>query len=185
MNVAGLIENYGYLAVAAGAFFEGETILILAGFAAYRAHLDLPTVIMVAVIASVLGDLAYFHAGRRFGPALLVRFPSWQAKTARVKGLLQRHHVPAILTLRLFYGLRTPGLLAIGMSEVCAFRFLALSCISATVWSIAVAGIGFLFGQAIERLLVDFGEYQMWVMGALFLLGTVWYVLSRRRAAGK
>ena len=33
-----LIEDYGYLAVFIGAFLEGETILVMAGFAAYQGY---------------------------------------------------------------------------------------------------------------------------------------------------
>ena len=34
------IETYGYLAVMIGTFLEGETILVLAGFAAHQGYLQ-------------------------------------------------------------------------------------------------------------------------------------------------
>jgi membrane protein DedA with SNARE-associated domain len=36
MNFAALISQYGYFALFAGALLEGETVLILAGFAAHQ-----------------------------------------------------------------------------------------------------------------------------------------------------
>ena len=40
IDLPGLIDAYGYLAVFVGAFLEGETILALAGLAAYRGYLQ-------------------------------------------------------------------------------------------------------------------------------------------------
>lgn len=74
MDIPGLIQNYGYLAVAVGTFLEGETILIMAGAAAHRGYLTMPMVIMVGTIASFFGDQLYFYVGRRYGAALLKRF---------------------------------------------------------------------------------------------------------------
>ena len=36
MTLTQLVADYGYLAVLAGALFEGETVLLLAGFAAHQ-----------------------------------------------------------------------------------------------------------------------------------------------------
>jgi len=43
-----------------GTFLEGETILVMAGFAAYRGYLDLPLVIGVAFAAVLWGINATF-----------------------------------------------------------------------------------------------------------------------------
>ena len=48
-----LIDTYGYLTILIGTFLEGETILVLGGFAAHRGYLHLP---------------AQFHR-HAFGPA--------------------------------------------------------------------------------------------------------------------
>ncbi|MBW2474086.1 MAG: hypothetical protein JRE56_05770 [Deltaproteobacteria bacterium] len=50
------IEHFGYLAILIGTFLEGETILILGGFAAHRGYLDLSLVIISAFIGTVFGD---------------------------------------------------------------------------------------------------------------------------------
>jgi len=58
IDLPGLIDTYGYWAVFIGAFLEGETILALAGLAAYREYLDLRWVILVALMAGFLADPA-------------------------------------------------------------------------------------------------------------------------------
>jgi membrane protein DedA with SNARE-associated domain len=185
MNVVDLIQGYGYAAVAAGAFLEGEASLALGGFAAYRGHLALPEVIMVATIATFLGDQLYFHLGRRYGTGLLARFPSMQSRAARAKVLLQRHHLPLMLSIRFMYGLRTPGLIAMGMCNVSPFRFFALSLVTAALWALGVVGAGYVFGHAMGQLLANLAYYQLWLAGALLLCGSIWFLLARRARAGR
>lgn len=182
VNVPELIQHYGYLAVAVGTFLEGETVLLLlAGAAASRGHLALPTVIGVATLASFAGDQLFFLLGRRHGSRLLARWPSLHARTARARGLLERHHTSVILAVRFLYGLRVAGPIAIGMSGVPWLRFLLLNLAGAIVWAIIVAGVGYGFGQAAARMLggVDADEL-LWV-GALLLGVGLWWVWSRRK----
>ena len=48
MNLTTLIADYGYWAVFIGCFLEGETVLLLAGFAAHRGMLQFEQVAAVA-----------------------------------------------------------------------------------------------------------------------------------------
>lgn len=64
MDLAALIGTYGYWAVALGCLLEGETVLLLAGFAAHRGYLQWPVVVAVAAAAGFAGDMAFFLLGR-------------------------------------------------------------------------------------------------------------------------
>lgn len=48
------VQTWGYAAVFAGTFLEGESVLIAAGFAAHRGMLDLAIVVAVAACVRVL-----------------------------------------------------------------------------------------------------------------------------------
>jgi membrane protein DedA with SNARE-associated domain len=50
--------------VLVGAFFEGETIVVLGGFAAHRGDLVLPGVIAGAFAGSLAGDQFAYFLGR-------------------------------------------------------------------------------------------------------------------------
>ncbi|MEN3364164.1 MAG: hypothetical protein V7606_1438 [Burkholderiales bacterium] len=180
MNIVELIQTYGYIAIAAGAFLEGEASLVLGGFAAYRGHLALPEVIMIATIATFLGDQLYFHLGRRYGSSMLARFPSMQSRAERAKTLLHRHHLPLMFSLRLMYGLRTPGLIAMGMCNISTLRFFTVSLITSAIWALGVVGAGYVFGHAMEQVLANLAYYQLWLAGAFLLGGSIWFLLSRR-----
>ena len=81
------IENYGYFAVFIGCFFEGETVLVLAGFAAHLGYLSLPLVVATAAAAGFCGDQTFFALGRRYGAGLRQRFPLLMRGELRVRKL--------------------------------------------------------------------------------------------------
>ena len=182
MDAESLIAHYGLWAVAIGCFLEGETILVLAGFAAHRGYLDLTHVMAAAFAGSLLGDQLYFFIGRHFGPALLRRFPKREKAVAAVMEKLHRHRIPFILGFRFLYGLRTVSPFAIGMSPVSAPLFAALNAVSAAVWAVAVAGLGYLFGQSAELLLGEIVRYERVLFLGLLGIGVaVWVIFRLRR----
>src|SRR5262245_35305943 len=75
MDLASLLQGYGYSVVFVGTVLEGETILALAGLAAHRGYLALPWVIAAAAAGGFLGAQIYFFVGRFYGPRVLARFP--------------------------------------------------------------------------------------------------------------
>lgn len=179
MAIADLIQSYGYLAVAVGTFLEGEAVLLIAGAASSRGHLWPPAVIAVATLASFTGDQLYFHLGRRYGTRLLGRFPSLQARTSRARSLLERHHIPVILSLRFLYGLRVAGPFAIGMSGVSWLRYVTLNLLGAMVWAVVITGVGYGLGHILTHLLVGIDADELWWFGALLLCAALWWLLSR------
>ena len=70
MELGELIARYGYAAVFFGTLLEGETIVMLAGFAAQREHIDFWLAALCAFAGSLLSDQIYFYLGRRHGTAL-------------------------------------------------------------------------------------------------------------------
>ena len=114
MSLTSLIEDYGYLALLIGTFLEGETILVLAGFAAQRGHLEIQWVIVVAFLGSFSGDQLFFYIGRRYGTALIARRATWRVRAEKVYRLIERHQNFLILTFRFYYGLRSVTPFALG-----------------------------------------------------------------------
>lgn len=182
MDIAHLVQNYGYFAVALGCFLEGEAVLLAGSFAAYHGHLALPLVMTIAAVASFLGDLPYFFAGRRYGMRAMRRFPSLRCRRKRLQSLLHQHHVMLLLTLRFLYGMRIAGLLALGMSRMPAWRFLALDFAGALVWSVAVCVAGYGAGNIFNRLAGDGATPGQITLFAGVLAGTILFWIAFRRA---
>jgi membrane protein DedA with SNARE-associated domain len=181
MDVAGLIQSYGYLALAVGTLLEGETILIAAGFAAHRGYLDIFAVIGIAALCGFIGDQFFFWLGRRHGAAVLKRWPAVARQSDRVHRLIERYHAPVIIGVRFAYGLRIAGPILIGMSPISAWRFVLLNALGAMLWAILVTGVGWLFGQAAEALFDKIERVEGWLLlGLLATGGVIWLIRKRR-----
>ena len=147
------VAAYGYPATLAGALFEGETVLVLAGLFAHRGVLDLLWVIALGALGGAAGDIVYFALGRRYGAELLGRFPRFAPAAERVQALIHSHPDLSIFGIRFLYGLRTVGPAVIGSSVVSWPRFLILNTLGALVWSACWVGAGYVLGEAAQRLL--------------------------------
>ncbi len=173
-----LIARFGYLAVLAGTFFEGETVPVLAGFAANQGLLRLDLVMLCAFVGSFTGDQLWFWIGRRYGKAWLAKHPKSAAAADKVGKLLDRWGDWFVLSFRFLYGLRAVSPVAVGLSSISALRFAVLNLISAAVWAVAVGSLGYAFGQAIEGMM---GRLKVWehrILAAAAIALAV-YVLHR------
>jgi membrane protein DedA with SNARE-associated domain len=186
MSLTLLLAHYGYLAVLIGCMLEGETLLILAGFAAHRGYLSFPLVIALAFVGGTLGDQTFFLIGRRYGQPLLLRFPRLAAHAARARQLIERYHSGLIVAVRFMYGLRIAGPIAIGMSSVSASRFVLFNMIGAAIWAPLIGGIGYLFGETLHWLMHDIKHFEAaglaLLLGAAALLRLVHFGWTRYRA---
>ena len=186
MDLAQLVQTWGYPAVFLGTLLEGETVLLLAGLAAQAGYLELPWVIAIAWAGAVSGEQIWFLVGRRFGARLLRRFPRLRRRARRMRALLKRYHQPVILSLRFLYGLRTVGPIALGMSRVSWARFTALDFAAAVVWAVVVASLGYAFGQVLTLWLGNIKRVEHWVALALIAVSlALWWWLRVRTSRQK
>ena len=101
------LQEFGYFALFLGTFFEGETILVLAGFLAFRGYMDIYVVVVVAFFGSYAGDQLWYFMGRKHGRKLLARKPRWQIMGDRALEHIRKHPDIWVLSFRFVYGLRT------------------------------------------------------------------------------
>ncbi len=184
MTLESLINTYGYAAILVGTFVEGETILVLGGFAAHRGYLALSWVLVAAFIGSLCGDQLFFFLGRWHSQTFLAKHPSWKVRVDKAQGLLERFQRPLILLFRFLYGLRTVAPFVIGMSRVPIAQFLLLNIVGALVWAIVVGAGGYLFGTALEILIGDIKRYETALFAAIAAIGVlIWtiHLYFRRR----
>jgi membrane protein DedA with SNARE-associated domain len=182
MTLGTLIQTHGYWVLALGCLLEGETVLVLAGFAAHRGYLDPATVFGIAAAAGFCGDQFYFWLGRRHGPTVLARWPSVAGQAERVHRLLERFHAAVIIGVRFAYGLRVAGPLLIGTTPLPAWRFALFNAVGAMLWAALVAGLGWVFGSAAEAALGRIRHIEGWLLLGLAAAGLlVWWLRRRPR----
>jgi membrane protein DedA with SNARE-associated domain len=179
-----LIRTYGYWALLAGTFIEGETILMLGGLSAQLGYLDISLVMIVAFIGSFSGDQFYFIIGRLKGTELLAKHQKWHNRVEMVHCYLERYHDLIMLGFRFVYGMRimTPFVLAMS-PKIKTGRFVVFNAMGAAIWSVVVAGGGYLFGHALELVLNDIKRYEVAIMAGGSAMGIGIWLLHRYRSA--
>jgi membrane protein DedA with SNARE-associated domain len=177
------LQEFGYFALFLGTFFEGETVLVLAGFLAFRGYMDIKMVMLVAFLGSYAGDQLWYFLGRRHGRKLLARKPRWQSMGDRALEHIRRHPDLWVLGFRFVYGLRTVMPVAIGLSGYPPRRYLLLNGLGALIWSAALGLAAYHFGALLEGILGNVKKYELWVLGGLILLGVLLWISRRFKAA--
>ena len=185
LDLHGLISTHGYWLLALGCLLEGETILLLAGFAASTGHLDIAAVMGVAAVAGFTGDQIFFWLGRTHGSAVLARFPVIAAQANRVFRLIHKYQAWVVVGVRFAYGLRIAGPIIIGTSQISALRFLLFNGLGAILWAILIGGIGYVFGEAASAVLGELHNVEIWLLLGLFAAAMLVLLVQHLRARAR
>ncbi len=173
MDLERFIVEHGawsYLVTLIWTFFEGETFVLLTGFAAAQGLLNLPLLLVAAALGSFAGDQCYFWIGRHFGLRLIARRPDWRAHVDRALSWLTRFDAAFILSFRFIYGVRNFSSFALGISGIGWKRFLAFNFIAAWLWAAVFIGLGYLCGHAFERVMGQMAHRFSIVLLAVFVV---------------
>ncbi|MEK7088398.1 MAG: DedA family protein [Patescibacteria group bacterium] len=171
------VVNYGYIALFAGSLIEGELVLIVAGFLAHLGLFNLPWVIAVALVGTIVGDQFYFYLGRRRGRQFLEKRPKWQARLEKTQTLLDKHQNWILVGFRFLYQFRAIIPFAFGLSPMKAEKFLIWNASGALIWAILWAGGGYFFGNTLAALFTDFKRFQTEaIYGIIILALLIWLV---------
>lgn len=182
MPFTDLLMQYGYPALFIGCLLEGETLLLLAGFAAHQGYLSFPLVLLVAFAGGTLGDQLFFQLGRRIGPGILQHCPGSAQRIEQVHRLLARHQRWLIVSIRFLYGLRIAGPVVMGSCKIPTGVFMAFNMLGALLWAVTVASLGYLFGRTGAWLFAGWKQNEAAALLVLAAAGlTVWLVRRLRQ----
>ena len=182
MDVKHILLSYGPAAIFVWTFFEGETVLLVAGFLAQQGYISLELSILAAFLGSMSGDQLYFQIGRKFGRQVLERRPRWRAAADRALRLLVRYQNLFILSFRFIYVVRNVASFSIGLAGVSFRRFIVLNAVAAAVWALSFGLGGYYFGKTLKVFISRLQEAELYVMGVFFaLLFAAWLWRRARR----
>lgn len=162
---------------------EGETIVVLAGFAAHQDLLNPYLVALVAFCGSFVGDQMWFFLARRHRTLRFIVKISERRTFQRALRLLERYPNLFILSFRFIYGIRNISPVAIGLSDVSALRFLGLNAIAAMVWAATFTALGYIFANTVEGLLGEIKKIEHLIMIAVIIAALIFGIhrLVRRK----
>ena len=170
-----------YLVVFLGVFFEGETTLTTASFAAHRGHLEIIIVMIIALVATQSWDWIWFFVGRKSGKSYLEKKPKLYKKVKKIDTLLTKNPVPVLLGYRFLYGFRTTVPLVIGMSSISKRKFFIFSLINTIIWDILFSSLGYYFGAFLKANWKRIEDFEFEIMGSIIIAGVIVGFLLRYR----
>ena len=187
MDIPALIQTYGYAAIFVGAFLEGETILA-AGAGSRR-----------SAATSSCGSSSWWRSspassatsstsssaatrGRSCSPGT----PSGRPRCTASTKLLSRYHAPLIIgdPLHVRVSHRRPDPARHG-ARVDAWKFVVYNFIGACIWAPLIAGLGYLFGHAVEILLQDIKQFEIIAMVVIVVISLATWLVWRYRQRQK
>jgi len=184
MDVSHLFTLLGPWAVAIGAGLEGEAAAITAGVLAHRHILPPVGAWLVIAAGAFVVDEAFFFLGRRCRDRPFVQRMHAKPAFARAMAFIERYPNAYVFFFRFLYGLRTVSPIAIGFTRIGARRFVLLNALAALIWAAIFVTIGYLFGPAVDRLLVALAPYKTELTIAFPIPGTcllLWWLWKRRQ----
>jgi membrane protein DedA with SNARE-associated domain len=159
-----LLSTHGYLAFFVwilanriGAPLPATPVLLAAGALSGLGEVKFPTIVLLAVLATLLSDVVWFEIGRRHGTRLLrliCRLALQPASVShRAQELISRHGARLLLIAKFIPGMNRASLPLTGSSRVSYPSFLAYDLVGSTLWVCGYLGLGYAFCQELHRAL--------------------------------
>lgn len=181
MDISALLHTHVYTAIVLGSLVEGETTVVLAGYAAHQGYAPWWAVTLLAAVVNFAWDQTLFALGRWRGDWILSKVPRLRGGVQRVSPLIHRHRRAVVFGVRFMYGLRTAGPIALGLSRVPWSDFVIFNALGAAVWATVFAGLGYAFGNAIARAIGVAVHYEPLAVLTILLLGVAAFCVRRWR----
>lgn len=173
------IATYGYLAIFAGTFFEGETTVLIGGIFSKLAYMEIEKVIAIAFAGTLAGDCTFFFLGKLLRRNFIDRFEFLRSKVPLANRIIRRFGNHIIFFVRFFVGVRGIILSLLGCTEIRKRTFFLYSSLSAAIWSILVGLAGYFFGNVISIFVSDIKRYERFVLPAILAVVLVVIMVYR------
>jgi membrane protein DedA with SNARE-associated domain len=174
------IQSYGYYAVFLFACIEGEVAVLTAGFLCRQGLMSLQAVMFFAFWGTLITEQSLFFVGRTHGEKLLKKYPKFAEKSANAIEFLRRYNAAFIFGSRFIYGIRNISPLIIGMAGITPLKFSSLNVPAALIWSVSVAGVGYVFADVLESAKEHMQYIQLGALGIL-LVALVYFLYRKKR----
>jgi membrane protein DedA with SNARE-associated domain len=185
--IVSLIDKAGYLGIALLMLLENvfppipsEVIMPLAGFSAAKGTLNFTWVVLAGTIGSLAGAYFWFLVGRWIGPKRLKRFAARHGRWLtmhpdeidQARAYFSRHQALALFLGRLIPAIRSLISVPAGVNCVPIPTFLFWSSRGTALWTLLLAGAGYLLESQYEKVSEWLNPVSNVVLAGLAL----WYV---------
>ncbi|RFF31209.1 DedA family protein [Wenzhouxiangella sediminis] len=180
--VLDLVAAYPYLMLFVGLLLAGEVVLLPALYLATTGRLDPVAVILVAVVATMLSDLAWFMIGRwsPSGAVEKMRQRHSSRVVNRLQGLFSRNGPRLLFLSKFVYGTRIAAQVLAGALNMPFRTWVMVNFAAVVTITLAMAGLAWgVVGtaqhleQLVEHIEVAFLLFLLLAIAAYLLVGTM------------
>ena len=184
---------HGYSILCAGVFLSqagipipAVPILITAGTIAGMGQMNLYIALVVAFSASTVSDIFRYCLGRRLGNRVLVLLCRLSLEpdscVRQTEDLFGRHGAKSLIYCKFVPGLDAVVASMSGIIQMRFSRFLAFNSLGTLLWVASYIGIGYIFSDALDDLLVyasHMGKTFFWLLMAALAMYIAWKYFRR------
>jgi membrane protein DedA with SNARE-associated domain len=174
------INEFGYLALMVGTFFEGETAILTASSLIYRGLFEFPWTVLAGFSGSFISDWIYFLIGHYNGKVFVAKRPKLQARVKPVTDFFHKHKFQILFSYRFLYGFRVIIPLVIGMSGLPPVRYLFYSIVTGLIWATTISTAGYWAGRLLSIEVKTLEDNFLFIMIGFAALGlTIGYIVKK------
>jgi membrane protein DedA with SNARE-associated domain len=171
------------IAAGLGVPFPEDLTLMTGGYLARQGVTSLVLTLLVGYGGVVIGDLLIFRLGRRLKEGIYTHPRLRRLFTPRRRGWIERHFekrgILTVVIARHLAGLRAPTFLVAGTSRMPTWKFLLADAFSAALTVPAVAYLGYLFAQNLNKAREHVHHIELWVLSGLALVAVALFFYHR------
>lgn len=134
---------------------------------------------------ALAGDMLLYWFGRHFGRRILrwstVRRVLTPAREARIMEAYRRHGLKFLVAARLVMGIRSAAFLTAGLVRVPFLWFFLVDLVAVLVSVPLTFGVAYAVADSVAVAVARVRELQLWIAGAVLLIGAVSLIVLLRR----
>ncbi len=165
---------------------EGRMVTLLAAVAASLGYMQLPLVMISAIIGGIVADGLWYLLGYKYGKEPVLRYGRWlglrRHHLERLQGEMQEHGPRLLFFAKAFSVLVIPALVAAGMTRVPFRRWFSIVLLGELLWVPALAVVGYQTTEVVRR--VELGLHYLPLAGGA-ALAVLMLIAARRMKAGR
>ena len=158
-----------------------ELVLLVSGYLIFSGHLNLLSVIIIAVLADMIASCILYFSFYFFGSYLFEKKPKWlplsEKKMNSLKAKISKGGKSTIFLGRVTPFIRGYTSVITGLLQIKAAVFLPIAFFSALVWSTIYVTAGILLGPYWEKFIPHFIQAEYLIAGLLICFVT--FFISR------
>lgn len=140
--------------LAAGFFFPGDSLLVVAGLFAAAGKVNVFVLLSTLFVAAVVGDAVGYFTGLKMGPRIFSRQKSLLFKPSHLQkanAFYEKYGGKTIIIARFVPIVRTFAPIVAGAAEMSYRRFFAFNVVGGFLWVTTMVLAGYFLGGVVER----------------------------------